>query len=174
MTDHTPTPWRAQERDKDGVAIIAERRDIPPGGTPTNGLVAYATRRFSEPKEIWEANAAFIVEACNSYDANRSRIAELEVENAGLRERATEGLAMLIKTIEKRDDLHLACTALQSRLAEAEKLMRFIAANPRADVTNSKALAAYFASGCIWDAKAILGIQLIEVAPIVKHLGLTL
>ena len=42
----------------------------------------------------------------------------------------------------------MARATLQSRrLAEAERLMRFIAANPRADVTNSKALAAYFASG---------------------------
>lgn len=74
--EHTPTPWRAQRREKVGVAIIAERRDIPPGGTPTNGLVAYATRRFSEPKEIWEANAAFIVRACNSHEAMRDALKE--------------------------------------------------------------------------------------------------
>ncbi len=89
--EHTPTPWRAQRRDKDGVAIIAERRDIPPGGTPTNGLVAYATRRFSEPKEIWEANAAFIVRACNSHEAMRDALKmarkyvkrSIEVHNEG-------------------------------------------------------------------------------------------
>ena len=89
--EHTPTPWRAQRRDKDGVAIIAERRDIPPGGTPTNGLVAYATRRFSEPKEIWEANAAFIVRACNSHEAMRAALKmarkyvkrSIEVHNEG-------------------------------------------------------------------------------------------
>jgi hypothetical protein len=41
---------------------------VPPGGTPTNGLVAYATRRFGEHAEVWEANAAFIVRATNNHD----------------------------------------------------------------------------------------------------------
>lgn len=63
------TPWRAQQRDMDGVCIIGEREGVSPGGTPTNGLVAVAVRRFGERKEVWEANAALIVRAVNAHDA---------------------------------------------------------------------------------------------------------
>ena len=62
MSAHTPGPWEYQpyESSDDGFGVIAVRDDIPRGGTPTRGLVAWVHRRNFEPKSVSEANARLI------------------------------------------------------------------------------------------------------------------
>jgi len=64
MAEHAPTPWICDSEgilptDRDDVAVIARVPNHP------------------ENSKNWEANAAFIVEAVNSYDAMKAEIALL-------------------------------------------------------------------------------------------------
>jgi|HubBroStandDraft_3_1064219.scaffolds.fasta_scaffold135569_1 hypothetical protein len=67
MSEATPGRWEVQPRERDGVCIVAVPHDIPKGGTPTNGMVAVAIRRFGAPLAVSEANAALIVRAVNNH-----------------------------------------------------------------------------------------------------------
>jgi len=77
MSDHTPTPWEAQPfcDDEDHAVFII--------GSNLGGLVATAPMLPSEIDAVntsrAQANAAFIVEAVNNYDAMKRRIAALEL-----------------------------------------------------------------------------------------------
>lgn len=71
----TPRPWEVNGEDEDGVAIVGLCTDLDRQviyGTPTNGLVAFATMHPTE-HDIGDytranANAALIVRAVNHYD----------------------------------------------------------------------------------------------------------
>jgi hypothetical protein len=70
---HTPTPWLVSERAL--FRIIAEWGDT----IATVGC-------DSALRDQWEANAAFIVEAVNSHEALKARIAELEANEKAYEE----------------------------------------------------------------------------------------
>lgn len=80
---HTPTPWEAQNYidGEDGIGIIGLREGVPVGGTPTNGLVAFATMFPTEVdaknSSRATANAAFIVKAVNAHDDLVAAVTEL-------------------------------------------------------------------------------------------------
>jgi hypothetical protein len=59
MTTHTPGPWRYEKRGDGSVGIWAQN------DTKVIGMTAGWESEFEEPTE---ANAEFIVRACNSHD----------------------------------------------------------------------------------------------------------
>lgn len=70
MSEHTPTPWKVGLRHSaQGVPVLAGRGY----GYVVTRIYGHST---SDAKD--EANAAFIVEAVNNYDALRARCSDLE------------------------------------------------------------------------------------------------
>lgn len=95
-SDHTPTPWqacfhlRSAENDKscpcgyrggiwgdNGNLLVCEMRNCRL--SEGSDMIPVGTR------EEQLANAALIVEAVNSYEANKGRLSELEAENRRMR-----------------------------------------------------------------------------------------
>lgn len=79
-SEHTPTPWAYRPNEHDDWGWIRD----------AEGAIAAAARdgrvysdRWGEfraaKKDPYEANAAFIVKAVNSYDAMRSALEELQI-----------------------------------------------------------------------------------------------
>jgi hypothetical protein len=64
-TQHTPTPWQV-DASKHSVSIVADRFCVAQTATAQTGNVAPA-----------EANAAFIVRACNAHDELVAALREL-------------------------------------------------------------------------------------------------
>jgi len=70
---HTPTPWHTADRPRANVikgrdeVIIARTEPVPEKWSNDKEALAEAS-----------ANAAFIVTACNAYQANQNHIADLE------------------------------------------------------------------------------------------------
>lgn len=71
MSEHTPTPWRVHNR----TAIIGGGR---------HGFIGDLQR--STNSAVADADAAHIVRCVNAHDALTARVAELEAQNAVLRE----------------------------------------------------------------------------------------
>ena len=67
---HTPTPWALVEGPKARGMIKSVCRGLP------QQMVAQATGQHTTEER--EANAAFIVKACNEHDALRRRVVALE------------------------------------------------------------------------------------------------
>lgn len=72
---HTPTPWRVRKNPSNlgEFSHFIKGGDIPPGGT-ANDRDTVAAIVFCNDAQ---ANAAFIVRACNAYSANQQTIAAL-------------------------------------------------------------------------------------------------
>lgn len=101
-TERTKGPWKAQPVDSSegGVAIIGLRTNEGiPYDNPTNGMVAWATMHSTEmdngDTQRAEANAAFIVEACNSYDALIAALDYIQMHSneKAIREKAASALS---------------------------------------------------------------------------------
>ena len=64
---HTPGPWKPQDRDKyeRGIAIVAVIPEVPQGGTPTRGMVAWVGQAGANFGSSYtqKANAALIAAA---------------------------------------------------------------------------------------------------------------
>ncbi len=73
MSQHTPTPWKAQQ----GLSSTSPRLEIV--RADLSAFVAQVHRTHDGNKEA-EANAAFIVRACNSHDALVEALSALEAE----------------------------------------------------------------------------------------------
>lgn len=68
MTDHTPGPWYSEDvifhsPEEHGVAVIARYADVPIGGTPTRGMIAWVHQSATTSDDEVEANAHLIMAA---------------------------------------------------------------------------------------------------------------
>ncbi|HET9864077.1 MAG TPA: hypothetical protein VFP37_11580 [Steroidobacteraceae bacterium] len=91
-TEHTPTPWGVA-LDTDGFTNI-----VSPNA---DGTLELMIAECYGPQDIQEANAAFIVEACNQHSTLLSRIDALRA-----------GLEKLVKEFDDLDEhrpLHAGC-----------------------------------------------------------------
>jgi hypothetical protein len=84
LTEHTPTPWRVIE-ESDYAAPMAKCEFAIEAADEMTIAVLVA-----DQVPAHEANAAFIVKACNAHDKLEARIKELEVENQELRKHVVD------------------------------------------------------------------------------------
>lgn len=88
-TLHTPTPWKTMI--DGGRTIVWETED-------DFIIVCETTDRIDI--DVERANATFIVQAVNAYDALVSRVQELETEVARIREWATQELSYAAQVLD--------------------------------------------------------------------------
>ena len=91
---HSPLPWKL-DLDNEGNGSFHEWYDI----TDTHGYILgrVPLSRFQENRTLQEANAAFIVRACNSYYEMREFIKEIAITDVAFKQpRRVEQRAMEI------------------------------------------------------------------------------
>jgi hypothetical protein len=106
----TPGPWASQKwRGEDrGIGIIAECEDVPTGGTPTRGIVAWVGQWFRSKAQVI-ADAAYVARM------NPTTILALvaEVRTARVLREAVEWLWR----VDNQDEAHEAQAAVSAALA---------------------------------------------------------
>ena len=118
MPRHTPTPWKVQSVEEkhhgyDGWNTFAVRDE------KTNGCIAMVGEVDRQFDEANEANAAFIITACNSHD---ELLAELKLALRYLEHPDVQAIPFAMRSSTVVDRIHRTIAKLEEDLSEENSI----------------------------------------------------